>query len=130
MFRQHSHPWWKSFVYAFRGLRRVFWRERNFRFDSVVALLVVGGGVICRLAWVEWALLWLAMALVLSLEVANTAIEALCDEVRSQRHPAIRRIKDMMAGAVLLASLGSVGVGVSVFGPHVWHWLSNVIASR
>ncbi|MFN4217480.1 MAG: diacylglycerol kinase family protein, partial [Brevinematales bacterium] len=104
MFRRHVHPWQKSFVYAFRGLRRVFLRERNFRFHCGISLFVIGMGVVFRVNCMEWAVLFLTISLVLGLEIVNTVIEELCDRISPERQPFIRRIKDSMAGAVLVAS--------------------------
>lgn len=130
MFRRHAHPWWKSFVYAFRGIRRVFLRERNFRFHCAVSLFVFVMGMVFRLEWKEWAVLFLTISLVLGLEIVNTAVEELCDMVSPQRQASVRRIKDSMAGAVLVASVGSIGVGVVIFLPHLWEVVIRLIGSK
>lgn len=130
MFRRHTHPWWKSFVYAFRGLRRVFLRERNFRFHCAVSLLVVVMGVVFRIDWIAWAVLILTISLVLGLEIVNTAVEELCDIVSPERKSSIRRIKDSMAGAVFVASVGSIGVGVVVFWPYLWEVVIKLMGSK
>ncbi|MCX7882104.1 MAG: diacylglycerol kinase family protein [Brevinematales bacterium] len=130
MFRRHLHPWWKSFVYAFRGLRRVFFRERNFRFHLVAAGFVILLGVSFQISWEAWGLLFLAISSVLSLEVVNTAVEEWCDILSPERKASIRRIKDIMAGAVFVASLGSVGVGVAVFWGYLWDWVIRLVGSK
>ena len=71
----------------------------------------------------EWCALVLAMAMVLTAETLNTAIEAIADLVSPGFHPLAGRAKDVAAGAVLIAALGSVAIGLLVFGPHLWPWL-------
>ncbi|MFT5780519.1 MAG: diacylglycerol kinase (ATP), partial [Crocinitomicaceae bacterium] len=67
----------------------------------------------------DWIILILTSSIVLGLEGINTAIEKICNEVTLERKPAIRDIKDIAAGAVLLASIGAVIIGVLVF----WKYL-------
>lgn len=130
MFRRHDHPWWKSFVYAFYGIRRVFFRERNFRFHVAIAGMVMIAGVLLKIDWQAWIGIIFAIAFVLTIETINTAFEELCDRVKPGKDTSIRRIKDIMAGAVLIATVGSIGVGIFVFFPYVWGWLMKLIGSK
>jgi len=56
---------------------------------------------------------------VLGLELINTAIERMADQVTDQVSPAIRDALDISSGAVLLAALGAVGIGGSIFIPKI-----------
>ena len=67
----------------------------------------------------EWRWIILAIALVLGAELLNTAVEHLGDAVTLERNDHIRRAKDMGSGAVLVAVLAALVIGVSVFAPHV-----------
>jgi diacylglycerol kinase (ATP) len=73
-------------------------------------------------AW-EWGVLGLTFCLVLALEAINTAIEAVVDLVSPQRHPLAKIAKDTAAGAMLLVVLGSLCVGLAIFGPRLWSLL-------
>ena len=64
--------------------------------------------------------LLLVAALVLSLELVNTALEALTDLVSPVYHPLAKRAKDTAAAAVFLASLFALGLGVYLFLPALW----------
>ena len=68
----------------------------------------------------------LACALVLALELVNTAVEAVVDLVSPEPHPLAGVAKDAAAAAVLLASLGAVVVGLAVLGPPLWAWVSRL----
>jgi diacylglycerol kinase len=90
------------------------------RVHVVAGVLVVVTGLVLRVSAVEWALLVLAMGLVVTAEVMNTAVERLADRVSVEREEAIRVVKDAAAGAVLVATVAAVGVGLGVFGPKLW----------
>ena len=105
---------------AFNGLGLVFRSQDSARIQAVAALAVVVLGVALRVSAPEWCALVLAMALVLTAEALNTSIESAIDLVSPQFHELAGRAKDVAAGAVLIAALGSVGVGLLVFVPHLW----------
>lgn len=69
------------------------------------------------LSTLEWALVALASALVLSAEAMNTAVEKLADRVSPEKHPLVRDAKDAAAAAVLIAAIGAAVLGVLVFAP-------------
>ena len=108
----------RSFGYAFKGLARLY-RETNARIHAAATVCVVGLGVGLRLAALEWTLLAIAATLVWVAEALNTALEALSDAAVPGHSPLIASAKDVAAGAVLLASLGAIAVGLLVFGPHL-----------
>ncbi len=105
----------RSFACAFRGLFLPFCRERNLRIHSAVAAQVIFFGVLAELETWGWALCLLSMGLVFALELVNCALERLCDRVSRDREPSIRDIKDIAAGAVLIAAFGAAGAGLMVF---------------
>lgn len=76
-------------------------------------------GVIVKLSTTEWLFIIGCAALVLSLEVVNTAIEYLCDTITRDIHPVIKTVKDMCAAAVLIAVVGSVVTAAIIFFPKI-----------
>ena len=54
------------------------------------------------------------------LEGVNTAIEAVVDLASPEIHPLAKVAKDVGAGAVLIAAIASVTVGLLIFGPPLW----------
>jgi diacylglycerol kinase (ATP) len=80
-------------------------------FHLVAAILVLVGSLVLRLSLYEFALLALAITLVLFAELVNTAIEVVVDLVSPEFHPLAQRAKDVAAGAVLLASVGAMVLG-------------------
>jgi diacylglycerol kinase len=99
-------------------LRRLC-RESNARIHAVATVLVIGIGSALRLTVLEWVLLALAATLVWVAEAMNTALEVLSDAAVPEHSPLVGAAKDVAAGAVLLAAIGAVVVGLLVFVPHL-----------
>ncbi len=106
-----------SFRYAFQGLVDLFKTQPNARIHAASALLVICAGVYFHLSRLEWAAIFGCIALVLSLEAVNTALEYLTDLVSPDHHPLAGKAKDVAAAAVLLAAIGAVLVGLNIFLP-------------
>lgn len=115
----HAESFWHSLRYAAQGIVHTVRTQRNARIHLVILALVVLAGVALQLSLQEWALVTLISALVLSLELVNSALEHLADKVEPNHDPHIMRAKDAAAGAVLIAALAAVIIGVLVFGPHL-----------
>jgi len=97
--------------------------ERHLKVHSVAALAVVCLCLVLKISSVEWAILSLAMGMVLAAEYANSALERLADRVSMERHPLIRDAKDFAAASVLVAALAAAVVGVLLLGPKFWIYL-------
>lgn len=99
----------KSFLCAFRGIYDCIISERHFRFDLVVAAAIIYFAArFFTLDSTKWAILSIVIALVLSCEAFNTAIEKLCDKVTDEYSEKIKFVKDVSAGAVLISAIIAV----------------------
>lgn len=104
----------RSFGYAAKGVFACV-RERNFRVHIVAAVYVpLFARHFLRTAE-QWTILVLTIALVMVAEMINTAVEQMVDEFCSERHPVAGRVKDITAGAVLIAAVAAVIVAVVLF---------------
>lgn len=103
-------------MYAFAGIQAVC-SERNFRFHLFAMVVVIIAGFLTGISANEWTILLLAIAAVLSLEMTNSAIERVVDLVTDEFHPLAKRAKDLAAGAVLIAAIFSVIIGLIIFLP-------------
>lgn len=115
-FPRTPRTWPDKFRDAFRGLSRSIRSQSSFAVHLAVAALVVVVAAVMRVSPVSWCLLAAAIGIVLSAEVFNTAIESLARSLGPRRHPRIRDALDMASGAVLLAAITAVVIGVIVFG--------------
>ncbi len=122
--RQGARVWLlglaRSFGWAFAGVWHMLRRQRNAQIHSLITILVVVFGVVLRVSAAEWVVLVLAVALVLSLEALNTALEAVVDLVSPQMHPLAKQAKDTAAGAVLIGAIGAAIGGCIIFVPKLW----------
>jgi undecaprenol kinase/diacylglycerol kinase (ATP) len=112
-------PLQKSFGYAFQGVGYFFRNERNGRLQVLIAGSVFLAGILLSITLTEWLFIFLFTALVISLEMFNSALEKLCDHISPDWHPQIKVIKDMAAGAVLWASILSLLSGLFIFIPKI-----------
>ncbi len=118
-FQYHFMRVTESFVNAFHGLRDCILHEKNFKIQSVITILVVIAGFFFKLNQTEWTLILLCIAMVLSFEIINSAIEKLCDLVCPDFNLTIKKVKDMAASAVLLSAIISFIIGCIIFLPKI-----------
>ncbi len=105
----------ESFNAAVEGFIYVLKTERNMRVHFLFSLFFLLLGVYLSFTYLELLALTIAITLVLATEMVNTAIEFVVDMVKSEFHPIARIIKDVGAGAVLLASINAAIVGYVLF---------------
>ena len=104
------------FRHAFNGLKLLFGKEPNAQVHLIATAMVILAGFLRHLSPSKWLAIVVAIGLVLVTETLNTCIEKLCDfACNNERHPAIKTIKDMAAGAVLIAAITSVAIACIVF---------------
>ena len=109
----------KSFKYAFSGLSYAFSTQVNFKFHMVAVLSSVITGWVLKLTTAEWLWIMAAIAIVLISELLNTAIEVLVDLVSPSYHEKAKIVKDVSAGAVLVAAVFALLVGLIIFIPKI-----------
>ncbi len=110
----------RSFRYAFTGWWFVIRTQRNAWIHAVVSVAVVLAGLWLGLSTIEWAVIFLAIALVWTAEFINTALEAVVDLASPQQHHLARVGKDVGAAAVLIAAISSALIGFLILGPPLW----------
>jgi diacylglycerol kinase (ATP) len=109
----------QSFRYALQGLLYALVTQHNFRIHVVATFAVVGLGLWWGISANDWRWIVVAIAIVLSAELINTAFEHLCDVVQPELHASVKAAKDVAAGAVLVCSLASAIIGAMVFWPYL-----------
>jgi diacylglycerol kinase len=109
----------KGFKYAFIGLAYILRSEQNARIHLIIAIFVLGSGLYLGLSPAELAAIFFAVIIVFLAEVLNTAIEKTLDLIEPEHNGKVAIIKDMAAGAVLVAAGGALIIGVVIFWPYV-----------
>jgi len=110
----------RSFGPALRGFMVLVKTQHNARIHLLATIFVIAAGPLFRISPIEWALIWIAVMCVWVAEALNTAIENLVDLTSPDHHPLAGKAKDVAAGAVLIAAVGSLIIGIIVFGPRIW----------
>jgi diacylglycerol kinase len=121
-----GRPWaaawsgfWRSFSFAGQGVWHAVRSQRNMRVHLLAAACAVIAGLVLRISAVDWACVAAAIGLVLTAEAFNTVVEALTDLSTDRFHPLAKIAKDTAAGAVLIASVAALGVGIAIFLPRL-----------
>lgn len=115
---------WQSLAFALAGVRHAIRSQRNLRIHVTIAVAVVIAGFALGISRTEWAVVVTLIAVVIGLELLNSAIEALVDLASPEPHSLAKVAKDTAAGAILVAALGSVAAGLIIFLPRLWQLFS------
>lgn len=116
-----------SFKNAFRGLKYCFCTQRNMVIHAVVGFIVIVIALYLRISLTGMLFLLTAIVAVMVTEILNTALEQAIDLFTTERNHLAHKAKDIAAGAVLLASLFAVVVGLCVLGPRLWELLREIL---
>jgi diacylglycerol kinase (ATP) len=109
-----------AFGHAFRGWGHVLQTQYNAWIHSLIAALVIAMGAWLEITARDWAIIVLTISMVFMAEFINTAIEAVVDLASPALHPLAKVGKDVGAGAVLVAALAAIIVGLLILGPPLW----------
>ncbi len=113
------HRFTESLKFAWRGILFALRTERNMVIHCVGAGLAILACILLKVSRTEWLIICLTAALVLVMEIMNTAIEVLVDYLSRERRAHPKVIKDLAAGAVLTATGISIIVGGTIFIPKI-----------
>jgi len=109
----------KSFKHAFSGLRYAL-REQTMKILLFIAFLAVALSFYLEISLIEKAIIFLTITLVLGLELINSQVERTLNIVEPRFSEKVKEIKDISAGAVLVASIGAAVIGILIFLPYLF----------
>lgn len=104
-----------SFNYAVQGIISALKTERNLKFHYIAALAVIILSLFLNLSREEFMLMLFAITFVVTAEMINTAIERTIDLVVQEYNPIAKYVKDVSAGAVLIASINAIICAYLIF---------------
>jgi diacylglycerol kinase len=107
----------KSFRYAIAGIIKFVRQEHNARIHAVATIAVIIAGIVFHVSYAEAATLTVVTGGVWITEMLNTCLERMADVAHPAIHPTIKFIKDLAAGAVLVAAFTAVVVALFIFIP-------------
>ena len=109
----------KAFLYAWKGVVIFFTQERSALIHGLAAIVVVLAGFYFDVSATEWLVLILTIALVISMEIMNTAVEEIVDLFHPEQDPKAGKIKDIAAGAVFVTAAAAIVVALIIFLPKI-----------
>lgn len=109
----------RSFKYAGIGILTALKVSRNIKIHCLIALLVILAGFNFKISPVEFTVLILVIALVICMEMVNTAVERTIDLLTEKKHIYAKIAKDVAAGAVLMSVIAAIIIGIIIFLPHL-----------
>lgn len=108
-----------SFRYAFEGVWHALKNNRNLRIDFIAATIVIILSVIFHTTPYEKGVLGITILLVICSEMINTSLEEMVNLITVEHRKEAKIAKDVAAGMVLVAAVGSVIIGIFIFAPYI-----------
>ena len=115
-----------SFKHAYDGIIYALLREKNMHVHAVMAVLVIVCGILFDIGYSEWLVCFILIALVISMELINTAIEAVVDLITTKENKLAKVAKDTSAGAVLVVSVFAAFIGFVIFIPKILYFFMHL----
>lgn len=119
--KKDKWSWFKKFGYAFRGIYVSLKEESSLVVHFVIGTIVMVLGIILNseMSYTDWCIVVLLVAIIISMELLNTAIENIIDVVMFEYNVNAKKIKDISAAATLVLTIASVVIGLIIFIPKI-----------
>ena len=109
----------RSFRYALKGIGHMLYIEHNAWIHTFALIVVVLAGFLFQISKIEWLFIVFAIGFVFTAEAINTAIELLVNKISPEKNEQAGLIKDVAAGAVLIAACTALAIGLIIFLPKI-----------
>lgn len=109
----------RSFKAAFEGIASTYKKEQNIKIHTIISLIVVLGGFIFKINYIEWLVCLVLIGFVMMAEFFNTAIEYVVDLASPEIHPLAKAAKDTASAGVLMMAIISALIGCVIFIPKI-----------
>ncbi len=106
--------------YAIKGAWLLLKDEQSIQVQFVLAIIMCVAGYFFGITKTEWMFQFVAIGLVMTAEGLNSGLEAMADFVHPDFHSKIGHIKDIAAGAVFIAAVIAVIIGVFIYFPYIF----------
>jgi diacylglycerol kinase len=104
----------QSIMIALGGIAYGVSNERNIKIQGAIGILVLIISLLLKIPRSDFIIILLVSFLVIICELMNTALERLIDHLHPHNHDNIGKVKDMIAGAVLLSIILAIIVGLLI----------------
>lgn len=110
---------YRSFGYAFEGLKIAIKLDQNVRLHLATGTLVLVAAILLKASKLDLMFVIFAIFFVIITEMMNTAVEEMTNLILKEHSMEAKIAKDVAAGAVLLSAIFAVIVGVMVLVPRL-----------
>ncbi|SFU74463.1 diacylglycerol kinase (ATP) [Pustulibacterium marinum] len=107
----------KSVKYAFKGAYLLVTTEASVKVQAFIAIVMTIAGFAFDISRIEWIIQIFTIALIMSIEGLNTAVEKIADFIHPEHHQKIGFIKDIAAGAVFITAIAAIIIGCFIYLP-------------
>ena len=94
-----------SIKYSVDGLVNAYQNEQSLWLHAMCTIIIVILGFALQISFIQWAIIVIALVIVLAVELLNTAIEATVDLVTKDIHPLAKVAKDCGSAAAFVSSI-------------------------
>ena len=112
--------------YSLNGLRFCFKNESSFVFVGIVLCIIIVLGILFDISFLEWVMSFGTMALIMIMELFNTAIEATVDMVTQEYNEYAKVAKDCGSAATGLMGVLATIVNLIIFVPYIMKFFMNI----
>ena len=109
----------KSFSYSIEGLKYAYKYEQSMMIHVMATILVIIANIFFQVTRIEWLITIIAIGMVLSAELINTAIEAVVDLVTLEIHPLAKIAKDCGSAATFVLAIMAAIIGCVIYIPYI-----------
>ena len=117
----------RSFKVAFEGIASTYKKEQNIKIHTIISIIVIIGGIIFKINYIEWLVCLVLIGFVLMAEFFNTAIEYVVDLASPNIHPLAKAAKDTASAGVLMMAIVSAVIGCVIFVPKILEFVGGLI---
>ncbi|WP_343667064.1 diacylglycerol kinase family protein [Chitinophaga sp.] len=108
----------RSFGFAIAGIIAFVRTEPHALLHFIATVIVIAAALYFHITEMQWIALLIVIGIVWITEMLNTVLEKVMDHVAPEYHPRVKWIKDVAAGAVLIAAITALAVGAIIFIPY------------
>ena len=108
-----------SIKYSIQGLVHGYKNEQSLWLHGISSILAIILGIILNISFNQWAIILIALVVVLAVELLNTAIEATVDLVTKEIHPLANVAKDSASAAAFVSSIVATIICLFIFIPYI-----------
>lgn len=109
----------RSFSYSIEGLKYAYKYEQSMMIHVMATILVIIANIFFQVTGIEWLITIIAIGMVLSAELINTAIEAVVDLVTLEVHPLAKIAKDCASAATFVLAVMAAIIGCVIYIPYI-----------